>query len=31
MKLKESIGTDLKSAMSIEMGKLSTISSGGSG
>ena len=29
MKLKESIGTDLKSAMSIEMGKLSTISSGG--
>ena len=29
MKLKESIGTDLKSAMSTEMGKLSTIASGG--
>jgi len=29
MKLKESIGTDLKSAMSTEMGKLSTISGGG--
>ena len=29
MKLKESIGTDLKSAMATEMGKLSTINSGG--
>jgi hypothetical protein len=29
MKLKESIGTDLKSAMATEMGKLSTIASGG--
>jgi len=29
MKLKESIGTDLKSAMATEMGKLSTITTGG--
>ena len=29
MELKESIGSDLKSAMSTEMGKLSTITSGG--
>ena len=29
MKLKESIGTDLKSAMATEMGKLSTITGGG--